>query len=265
MSNVKLAVENCERALSGVFTDEDMKYLFNRDLQFIKYLVKSGKLIDERFCLNAARCGNVEAFKWGNKKGFPFHYERYIELDVEEVPAIVDAIADSHRFVTADLLLAIHFDKPLVAVKILDQLQLKWTPELTVKALKCGSWKVLKWAHSLDNFADLDLAPKKEESEEEPLTAVAIQQWIAVNGPPSSFTAHEVAAKGRLDVLKWFFPNAKGCGSKTWLVARCYEHVDILHWLHQCRPDNPDFKKDVVISLAKTLNRKDILTLYEMD
>lgn len=91
----------------------------------------------------------------------------------------------------------------------------------------------------------------------------SVQDWVKVNGVPTPLNAFEAASRGRLDVLQWFFPGAKGCGLKTWRMAFRNDHIDILHWLHQSRPENVDFNKEQILRKARKLKRQDILAAYK--
>jgi hypothetical protein len=220
------------------------------------------------------------ALKWAFKKALPFDPSEFIKENREkENPDVIDFICNSHIFSEEDINLMIIHDKPLLLAGALSTQGRPWTHDLTIKALQAGAWNVLKWAHTIDQFksffcpeilgACLQNLPGRaipmldpvDEEEKKPKMPPQVRKWVQLYGTPTSFDAFYAAKMGRLDVLKWFFPEAKGCGEKVWSTALHHDHLEILVWLHRSRPENPSFDKEILIRRANKLGRSDIVGL----
>lgn len=248
MSSVVEIYSQLKRALGESHSD-----IYNGDLNLVKLAHKLGFVSKDNLAHEAAHHGHVQALEWALQKGCPFDHRFFLSVaDVQ--PAVIDVICRHCELTEDDLQSAITDDMPHLVAQILKKLQRSWTNEMTIRALQAGAWDVLKARHQIDQFMGLSIierAPKM------------VEDWIRKCGTPSSFTAHEVAAAGRLDVLKWCFPDAKGCGRKVWEAAYRFRHLDILHWLYQSRSTNPDFKKEDLLRMARTIGRQDLLKIYQ--
>ncbi len=286
MSNISEIYARVQVALEALLSQEDLKSLFTEcDLPFIKLFFKQGMIVEEDFTLLAAQYGHVEALLWAPARGHPFNLPRFIRTRQEkEDLGIIDIICKTRELTDEDLDLAVAHDKPLLVAKILERQKKEWSNRLTVQALKAGAWDVLKSFYVIDQFKDFPLpaepvpavprlpgmpdlpgrlgTPGMLEMPELHKVHQAIRDWICSHGVPNSLNAHQIAAQGRLDVLKWFFPGAKGCGLNVWSMALVNDHIDIMHWLYQSRPTNPVFSKGMLLDVAKKLGRDDILAAY---
>lgn len=247
-------------AFSTELSESDLLELVKAPLNIIELFRKNGKFDDERFMVLAAQHGQVEAIAIiarGNK------IPPKVALAANET--VVRWLFDNYNKCCISLDDAIAADNAPLVNAMLKKQQMTWNDQHTVFALKKGAYKVLESIRSKDGFKDLKASTLVHSHESDNTTDIPdeVRKWVEVNGEPTPRTANEVAARGRLDVLKHFFPDAKGCGMKTWTAAVLNQHIDIMHWLVQTRPECPDFSQDRLIRMAHKLNRQDILDEYE--
>ena len=151
MSTIIQIVNRLEELSSQNLTPEEKRELFGSPLDLIKLFYRRGSLRSETFCDQAARAGNIAALEWGWKKGFPLDIDVWITAHSYALEWMVQHL-EVQRI---HLEMAIVKDYPKLVEMMLEKLCMKWTYDLTLFALKSGSFEVLKSIHAQGHLKDL--------------------------------------------------------------------------------------------------------------